>query len=565
MTSGLAKNHWKAVGALLFASAIRYIHRAQMKSNEEETTPEGLSRPVPFPPKKTPVWQTAFVSVAWLCLSGVSFYLGLQALKTKSSGSEVSKSVLTSESSQIQLANPSLKSPVGPSAWESVGKWWNSTDFFPTETSHAETQNSDGKPSLPANDDDVSFRASTWFSDYEAMKKTVHLYNEIHPFIYGFKGRETNNGDLYSLWGASQKHARVAELRNLNPRVKIIPTIFRWENKNEKISENIGLNGRNDIRDKHIQNILYEVDTYGFDGIDIDYEGMSCEKKEKFEEFIVLLSNEIHKRGKILSVAVHPKTAAKKSGLKACKGLKEKIKMDFAENWRGPMTHDYAFLAQHADRIKVMAYELHPRKYRNPGPGPQAPNVWIRNIIEYAKERVPSKKLYMAIPTYGYDWALNCNSKIKSVYWSDALKRQQLGVTHQPTNIDQVMAANKNSGTWTNLSKFSWVHEGKTYEDPSIWYKSEGCDRVAFFMNRKAFEEKMTLLRSYDIGGFSFWQLLSDNDPGISTYLELLVTNKLPPVPKVQTKPKNPDVKQSPPEEAQDQEEAKNTQELVKK
>lgn len=101
--------------------------------------------------------------------------------------------------------------------------------------------------------------------------------------------------------------------------------------------------------------------------------------------------------------------------------------MDYAENWRGPMTHDYAFLAKYADRIKIMAYELHPRKYRNPGPGPQAPNTWIKSIIEYAKARVPSRQLYMAIPTYGYDWALNCNSKIKSVYYQDAVRKKEIG------------------------------------------------------------------------------------------------------------------------------------------
>lgn len=214
------------------------------------------------------------------------------------------------------------------------------------------------------------------------------------------------------------------------------------------------------------------------------------------------------------------------------------------------MTHDYAFLAKYADRIKIMAYELHPRKYRNPGPGPQAPNTWIKSIIEYAKARVPSRQLYMAIPTYGYDWALNCNSKIKSVYYQDAVRKKGLGIHRQPTNIDQILANTKNSGSWTNLSKFSWVHTGKTYEDPSIWYKSEGCDRVAFYMNRKAFEDKMNLLRQYDLGGFSFWQLISDNDPGINDYLELLVSNKLPPVEKVRDPVQDPTAEQTVPEEA---------------
>ncbi|RHX90499.1 glycosyl hydrolase family 18 protein [Leptospira stimsonii] len=528
-------------------------------ANEQEDKhkiPDGLSQPVPFPRNSEPKKKILFYSFTWFLLSVLSFSLGINLLKKDNAA-------VANQSETVQASSVGIMDGIRDLFF--INKPVNQTETMnstPESDSSKSGFFSFGKDDgdmpeatlLPMADENTTFRASTWFSDYEAMKKTVHLYNEIHPFIYGMKGRETNNGDLYSSWGSTQKHERVAELRKLNPNVKIIPTIFRWENKYEKISENIGMNGRNDIRDKHLANILHELDTYGYDGIDIDYEGMSCEKKEKFEEFIVILSKEVHKRGKILSVAVHPKTPAKKETFKACKGLKEKIKMDYAENWRGPMTHDYAFLAKYADRIKIMAYELHPRKYRNPGPGPQAPNTWIKSIIEYAKARVPSRQLYMAIPTYGYDWALNCNSKIKSVYYQDAVRKKDLGIHRQPTNIDQIMANTKNSNTWTNLSKFSWVHTGKTYEDPSIWYKSEGCDRVAFYMNRKAFEDKMSLLRQYDLGGFSFWQLISDNDPGINDYLELLVSNKLPPVEKIKEPVKDPNAPskdaQQTPEEA---------------
>lgn len=526
------------------------------EQEDKHNIPEGLIKPVPFQKVSEPKNKFLFYSLTWFLLSALSFSLGINLLK-KGDSNPTGENVRTSsvgimdgiknlffiDKTDGSAKSDDTASKSKDSSQESKSSFFSFGGDMPEATL------------LPKADDNTTFRASTWFSDYEAMKKTVHLYNEIHPFIYGMKGRESNNGDLYSSWGSTQKHERVAELRKLNPNVKIIPTIFRWENKYEKISENIGMNGRNDIRDRHMANILHEVDTYGYDGIDIDYEGMSCEKKEKFEEFIVILSKEIHKRGKILSVAVHPKTPAKKESLKACKGLKDKIKMDYAENWRGPMTHDYAFLAKYADRIKIMAYELHPRKYRNPGPGPQAPNTWIKSIIEYAKARVPSRQLYMAIPTYGYDWALNCNAKIKSVYYQDAVRKKDLGIHRQPTNIDQILANTKGSDSWTNLSKFSWVHTGKTYEDPSIWYKSEGCDRVAFYMNRKAFEDKMNLLRQYDLGGFSFWQLISDNDPGINDYLELLVSNKLPPVQKVKEPVKDPNVpapetQQTAPEEA---------------
>lgn len=395
------------------------------------------------------------------------------------------------------------------------------------------------------------FRSSTWFSDYKTMKANVRYYNEIHPFIYGMKGGVSNNGELVSSWSKTSKIARVKELRQLNPSLKIIPTIFRWENKREKITENIGMKGRTDIMNKHIQIIVDEVMEFDYDGIDIDYEGMTCEKKTYFEKFIKKLADALHKKGKLLSAAVHPKTASKKVREKTCKG--KKVKTDFAENWRGPLTHDYEFLGKHVDRLKIMAYELHPRKYHNPGPGPQAPNVWLEDIIEYAVKRVPSQKLYMAIPTYGYDWALNCKARnARAVYHSTVLRiKEGKYKQFQPTNIEKIFEAfPEKSKTWKNLAKFKHIHKDKTYEDPSLWYRDEGCDRVAFFMNKQAFKEKMNLLRSYNLAGFSFWQLLSNNDPGINEYLSLLVTNQLPPIPlakkkieQLENKVDTPDIK----------------------
>lgn len=461
-------------------------------------------------------WKYYLIFSSWLFLCLFSFYLGMGLIQWDSNSS-------ISKDSTIQSASMG-DSPtvVFRNALEEI---------FTSETNSIGENQPEEKKNEIVENIEKPIRASTWFSDYEAMKKVVHLYDEIHPFIYSMKGGMSNNGELVNSWSSNSKIERVAELRRLNPNVKIIPTIFRWENPKEKIAENIGMNGRKDIRDKHIQIILNEIETFGYDGIDIDYEGMGCEKKEYFEEFIVLLSKEMKKKKKILSIAVHPKTPAGKTSKSFCKASGKHITVDYREKWRGPMAHDYEFLAKHVDRFKIMAYELHPRKYHNPGPGPQAPNTWLKDIIRYSKKKVPSEKLYMAIPTYGYDWALNCKSPARSVYHSDVQRIKGMSaVVHQPTNITKILENHKTKN-WSNLSKFSYVHKNKVYEDPTLWYTSGGCDRVAFFMNRKAFDEKMKLLRRYEIGGFSFWQLISDNDPEISDYLKLLMTNKLPQVP----------------------------------
>jgi spore germination protein YaaH len=415
------------------------------------------------------------------------------------------------------------------------------------------------------------FKASTWSSDFKVMLQYAELYDELHPFIYSLKGRHNNPPEISSAWGHTQRLERVAALRAKNPRIRIIPTIFRWENPGEKINEVIGMNGRNGIRDRHIENIIKEVETYGYDGIDIDYEGMSCNKKEKFEEFIAKLARELHARNKLLSVAVHPKTpvdsgasddsededdeeesppaskssffdAAAESAVrtalknsrrilaekkrqrgfkqKICAGLKQPITLDFRENWRGPLTHDYKFLGEHADMVKIMAYELHPRKYRNPGPGPQAPGTWLAEIIEYASDKIPAEKLYMAIPTYGYDWGLNCRAPVKAVYYSDVVRiKSGEHKNIQPTDIGKILDNTEGASTWRNLTRFRDIHEDKVYEDPSLWYRSGGCTRVAFYMDRTAFAEKMALLQKSRLAGFSFWQLTQDNDPEIQNYL----------------------------------------------
>ncbi|MDZ4727182.1 MAG: glycosyl hydrolase family 18 protein [Leptospira sp.] len=469
-----------------------------------------------------------FLFASWVFLSAFSFYLGMNLMGKEGESVSLKNISATAEGTVDVISSESAESTLTESEKKVEGMDGEKLEETKTVLEESEV------PNDFVATEDVSFRASAWSTDWTAMKKTVHLYNEIHPFIYTMRGGLSNNGELISTWSQTARKERVLEMRQLNPKVKIIPTIFRWENPKEKIQENIGMGGRTDIRDKHIQIIVNEVVTYGYDGIDIDYEGMSCDKKERFEEFFVLLAKEIHKKGKLISVAVHPKTPSDKKKDLHCRGLAKPIELDFRENWRGPTTHDYAFLAKHADRVKIMAYELHPRKYHNPGPGPQAPNVWLKEIIAYAKKRVPTSKLYMAIPTYGYDWALNCKSSAKAVYHSDAQRiRSGNHKKHQPTDINQIILSENKVANWRNLSKFSDIHKNRAYEDPTLWYTSGGCDRVAFYMNRKAFEEKMTLLRKYDLGGFSFWQLVTDNDPEINDYLALLVQGKLPPVTKV--------------------------------
>nr|WP_235596853.1 glycosyl hydrolase family 18 protein [Leptospira alstonii] len=372
------------------------------------------------------------------------------------------------------------------------------------------------------------FLASTWSSDIVAMTQNIRLYDEIHPFLYTLEGGRSNTGNIKSVWNREAQEVYIWALKTISPNTKVIPTIFRWENDFEKVSDAIGWNGNTKIRDHHIRQILKEIETYDYDGIDIDYEGMTCDKKESFETFLTLLSQELKKRNKLLSVAIHPKTYAEKPSEYFCKENGKKMQVDFYEAYRGQLSHDYEFLGKVADKVKIMAYELHPRKNAFPGPGPQAPSWWIERILEYSTQKIPNMKLYMAIPTYGYDWPLNCDIPSKAVFYSRAqhIKTNWNPRVEEPTDVVKIFKDSKKSGDWIYLRPYLYRHDGHVYDDPSLWYSLGGCDRVAFYMNRRSFETKMNLLKKYKIRGFSFWQLIQDNDPEIHSYLKSMIQNE---------------------------------------
>lgn len=128
------------------------------------------------------------------------------------------------------------------------------------------------------------------------MAQHIRLYDEIHPFLYTLEGGRANTGNIKSVWNSQAQEVYIWALRTISPKTKIIPTIFRWENDFEKVSDAIGLGGNTKVRDYHIQQILKEIETYDYDGIDIDYEGMTCDKKESFETFLTILSAELKRK-----------------------------------------------------------------------------------------------------------------------------------------------------------------------------------------------------------------------------------------------------------------------------
>lgn len=130
-----------------------------------------------------------------------------------------------------------------------------------------------------------------------------------------------------------------------------------------------------------VEQIVAYVTAEGYDGFDLDLEGVPADDRDAYTAFVARLAAALHERGKVLALAIPAKTR------------------DLTTGWAG--AYDYAALGQHADLITIMTYE-----YRGPwsGPGPIAPYDWVDRVIAFATSQIPAHKVLLGLAFYGYDW-----------------------------------------------------------------------------------------------------------------------------------------------------------------
>ncbi|MDP8922184.1 MAG: glycosyl hydrolase family 18 protein [Chloroflexota bacterium] len=130
-----------------------------------------------------------------------------------------------------------------------------------------------------------------------------------------------------------------------------------------------------------IAQIADYVEAEGYDGFDLDLEGVRPADRAAYTAFVARLGAALHERGKLLTLAIPAKAGETTTGWAAA--------------------YDYAALGQHADLITLMAYE-----YRGAfsGPGSVAPYDWVDRVLAFATSQIPAEKILLGLAFYGHDW-----------------------------------------------------------------------------------------------------------------------------------------------------------------
>jgi spore germination protein len=214
----------------------------------------------------------------------------------------------------------------------------------------------------------------------------------------------------------------------------------------------------------HVNALLNETLTYGYDGIDVDYESLNGQDdRDAFSLFIHQLAESLHAHGKLLSVTVHPKTSE-------------------PGPWDGPKAQDWASIGAVADRFRVMTYGYH---WSTSEPGPIAPAWWMEDVIAFATSVVAPNRVYVGLHFYGHDWIDRVGG---SVVWED---------TQTLINTYAAVPQWQDTDGWGRAVAEPWF----TYTDHldqhhEVWYAD--ADSVA---------ARLVLVQRYGLGGIAVWRL----------------------------------------------------------
>jgi len=202
----------------------------------------------------------------------------------------------------------------------------------------------------------------------------------------------------------------------------------------------------------------------GYRGIDVDFEYVYPEDARRYADFIRRLTSTFNPFGIPVTVALAPKTDDNQPGLL----------------YEG---HDYAALGAAANSVLLMTYEW---GYTHGPPMPVAPLPQVRAVVDYALTRIPTEKIRMGIPNYGYDWALPFVSGVSRATGIGNAEAVQLARSHGAE-----------------------IFFDEASSSPFFTYTAaDGSAHIVHFEDARSMAAKLTLALERGLYGVGYWDLM---------------------------------------------------------
>ncbi|HBQ96120.1 MAG: glycosyl hydrolase family 18 protein [Firmicutes bacterium] len=214
--------------------------------------------------------------------------------------------------------------------------------------------------------------------------------------------------------------------------------------------------------ERAIDNMLTLVEDNGYDGVNLDWEGIAPSEQKAFTSFVADLSRVFHRHGYYVTLSLPAETGYQPGN-----------------SWTG--AYNYPSLAKSADLLMIMAYDQH---WAGGPPGPIASPAWVKRVLNYTISVIPPSKVILGIPGYGYNWS-NSGTQALSYGQARSLEEQY---THK-----------------TGKNHFVYVENGAIH---SVWFE-----------DTQSLLAKIELVSGYELRGIALWRL-GIEDPKIWNFLQ---------------------------------------------
>ncbi len=288
------------------------------------------------------------------------------------------------------------------------------------------------------------------------LSQSLPYLTDLFIFSYGF----TAEGLLLPPPLNPDWMISAALLQGVRPILTLTPFDASGQFSNFLISEVIN----NATRvERLISEVINEVQTKGFQGVDVDFEFIRAEDRDAFVAFVARMQEAVSALGYETSVALAPKTSSGQQGLL----------------YEGK---DYPGLGAVADYVLLMTYEW---GYKYGPPMSVAPINQVRRVVEYAVTEIPPEKIHLGIPNYGYDWPLP--------FIAGQTSATVIG------NVEAVQLAIQNSVP---------IQFDATAQSPFFFYNAPAAQHEVWFEDVRDFQEKYRLIAEYGLRGMSYWTIM---------------------------------------------------------
>ena len=287
------------------------------------------------------------------------------------------------------------------------------------------------------------------------LRKTSAYLTHVIPFTYSF----TPQGELIPL--DDQEVLRISRSMGAGALLHL-SSFVEDEGFSDSLAHQVLSNL--EVQNRLITNLEQILHQRGYNGIDVDFEFIFPEDAELYAKFIHQLAKRLNPQGLSVTVALAPKTSADQPGVL----------------YEG---HNYALLGQAANDVFLMTYEW---GYTYGPPMAVAPLNGVRRVVEYALTEIPSQKLWLGIPNYGYDWTLpfvKGQSKATSI-----------------SNPYAVELARKYGAE---------IQYDQTAQSPWFRYYDENKrEHEVWFEDARSIRAKLALIPEYQLHGVGYWNLM---------------------------------------------------------